>query len=329
MMTSTPRRPWLAAASLVSVLALLPGWACAQAAWPTKPIRIVVPYPAGGTSDNVARLLAPMLQDKLGQTVVVDNRGGGGTVTGTVQVAKSEADGHTLLLTSTPLAINETLIKDLPYKTFTDLVPVAVVAQVPLVMIVNPSSKAKTVAEFVQLAKQNPGRLTYGSSGNGGSPHLSMEVFQSMTQTKLVHVPYKGSAPAVLDLGGGQTDVVVDTLFLTQQQVNAGKARALAQLGARRSALMPDVPTLQEAGLQGFDISSWFMLVAPAATPQPVVQKLNALVNEFIGQQKTKDVLAKQGLEPVGGSTGDALAFLKANVARFGDAVKRANVTTD
>jgi tripartite-type tricarboxylate transporter receptor subunit TctC len=181
----------------------------------------------------------------------------------------------------------------------------------------------------VALAKKSPGKLTYGSSGNGGSPHLSMEVFQSMTQTKLVHVPYKGSAPAVFDLVAGQTDVVVDTLFLTQQQVTAGKARAIAQLGAKRSALMPEVPTLQEAGLQGFDISSWFMLVAPGATPQPVVQKLNALVNEFIAQQKTKDVLAKQGLEPVGGSPADATTFLKANVARFGDAVKRANVTTD
>jgi tripartite-type tricarboxylate transporter receptor subunit TctC len=322
---TTSRRALFAACAL----ALVPAIAAAQAAWPSKPIRIIVPYPAGGTSDNVARLIAPMLQDKLGQPVVVDNRGGGGTVPATVMLARAEADGHTLMVTSTPLAINETLIKDLPYKTLTDIQPVAVVAQVPLVMIVNPSSKAKTVAEFVALAKKSPGKLTYGSSGNGGSPHLSMEVFQSMTQTRLVHVPYKGSAPAVFDLVAGQTDVVVDTLFLTQQQVTAGKARAIAQLGAKRSALMPEVPTLQEAGLQGFDISSWFMLVAPGATPQPVVQKLNALVNEFIAQQKTKDVLAKQGLEPVGGSPADATTFLKANVARFGDAVKRANVTTD
>jgi tripartite-type tricarboxylate transporter receptor subunit TctC len=323
-MTRIPRRPWLAAALLFT---LLPGWAAAQDAWPTKPIRIVVPYPAGGTSDNVARLLAPVLSDRLGQPVLVENKGGAGTLTGTAQVAKSEPDGHTLLLTSTPLAINESLYKEMPYRTFQDLVPVSVVAQVPLVMIVNPASKAKTVAEFVQLAKEKPGRMTYGSSGNGGSPHLSMEMFQSMTGTRLVHVPYKGSAPAVQDLLGGQTDVVVDTLFLTQQQVIAGKARAIAQLGAKRSSLMPDVPTLQEAGLQGFDISSWFMLVAPAATPPAVVSKLNAAVSEFIASPKTRETLARQGLEPVGGTPQDALRFLKANVSRFGEAVKRANVT--
>lgn len=325
-MTRSTRRPWLAAVLLSGLLPAL-GWA--QDAYPNKPIRIVVPYPPGGTSDNVARLLAPVLSEKLGQPVLIENKGGAGTLTGTSQVAKSEPDGYTLLLTSTPLAINETLYKEMPYKTFQDLLPVAVVAQVPLVMIVHPSSKAKTVADLVGLAKASPGRLTYGSSGNGGSPHLSMEVFQAMTQTKLVHVPYKGSAPAVLDLVGGQIDVVIDTVFLTQQQVLAGKARALAQTGAKRSSLMPDVPTLQESGLQGFDISSWFMLVAPAATPQPVVQKLNAVVNEFIAMPKTRETLAKQGLEPVGGSAPDALRFLKANVSRFGEAVKSAQLSAD
>ena len=325
-MKRLPRRPWLATALLLGVL---PGLAAAQEAYPTKPIRIVVPYPAGGTSDNVARLLAPLLSEKLGQPVLVDNKGGAGTLTGTAMVAKSEPDGHTLLLTSTPLAINESLYKEMPYKTFQDLVPVAVVAQVPLVMIVNSASKARTVSDLVLMAKKSPGQLTYGSSGNGGSPHLSMEMFQSMTRTKLVHVPYKGSAPAVLDLVGGQTDVVVDTLFLTQQQVVAGKARAIAQLGAKRSSLMPDVPTLQESGLQGFDISSWFMLVAPAATPQPVVQKLNTLVNEFIALPKTRETLARQGLEPLGGPPQDALRFLKASVGRFGEAVQRANLTAD
>lgn len=309
--------------------ALATSWVAAQGAYPTKPIKIVVPYPAGGTSDNVARIVAAGLSQKFGQPVVVDNKGGAGTVLGTGIVAKSDPDGYTLLLTSTPLAINETMYKSLPYRVFQDITPVNVVASVPLVMIVNPAAKAKTVAELVQIAKERPGALTYGSSGNGGSPHLSMELFQSMTGVKMIHVPYKGSAPAVMDLVAGQTDVVVDTLFLTQQQVSAGKARALAQLGGNRSKLMADVPTLAESGLAGFDVSSWFMLTAPGGTPPAILNKLNAAVNEVIASDTVRDTFSKQGLEPVGGSREDAEKFLKQQIDRFGTAVKSAGVKAD
>lgn len=309
--------------------ALATSWVAAQGAYPTKPIKIVVPYPAGGTSDNVARIVAAGLSQKFGQPVVVDNKGGAGTVLGTGIVAKSDPDGYTLLLTSTPLAINETMYKSLPYRVFQDITPVNVVASVPLVMIVNPAAKAKTVAELVQIAKERPGALTYGSSGNGGSPHLSMELFQSMTGVKMIHVPYKGSAPAVMDLVAGQTDVVVDTLFLTQQQVSAGKARALAQLGGKRSKLMADVPTLAESGLAGFDVSSWFMLTAPGGTPPAILNKLNAAVNEVIASDTVRDTFSKQGLEPVGGSREDAEKFLKQQIDRFGTAVKSAGVKAD
>lgn len=297
--------------------------------YPNKPIKIVVPYPPGGTSDSVARIVANGLTQKFGKPVIVDNRGGAGTVLGTQVVTSSEPDGYTLLLTSTPLAINETLYATLPYRVFKDIVPVSVVASVPLVMIVNPSSKAKTVADLVQMAKDRPGQLTYGSSGNGGSPHLSMEMFQAATGTKFVHVPYKGSAPAVMDLVAGQTDVVVDTTLTTQPQVAAGKARALAQLGAQRSKLMPDVPTLQESGLAGYDVSSWFVLAAPGKTPPALISKLNAAVSELIASDAVRETFAKQGLEAVGGDVAATNHFVKQQIERFGAAVKNAGVKVD
>lgn len=304
-------------------------WATAQGQYPTKPIRVVVPYPAGGTSDNVARIVASGLSNKFGQPVIVENRGGAGTITGTGIVANSEADGYTLLATSTPLAINESLYKSLPYRIPQDITPVSLMATVPLVMIVNPSSKAKTIQDLIKIIKENPGQLTYGSSGNGGSPHLSMEMFLSQIGGKMIHVPYKGSAPAVLDLVGGQTDVVVDTLFLTQQQVLANRARGLAQLGNERSKLMPDVPTLQEAGLKGFDVSSWFMLTAPGGTPPEVLERLNAAVNEVVTSDSVRQAFAKQGLEPVGGSRANAERFLETQIERFGGAVKRSGLQPD
>jgi tripartite-type tricarboxylate transporter receptor subunit TctC len=301
-------------------------WVAAQGQYPDKPIKIVVPYPPGGTSDNVTRIVAARMSEKLGQTIIIDNRGGAGTITGTVMVANSKADGYTLLATSTPLAINQSLYKSLPYRIPQDITPVSVMATVPLVMIVNPSSEAKTVEDLIKIIKDKPGELTYGSSGNGGSPHLSMEMFLSRIDGKMIHVPYKGSAPAVLDLVGGQTDVVVDTLFLTQQQVSAGRARALAQLGVKRSSLLPDVPTLQEAGLEGFDVSSWFMLTAPGGTPPAILELLNAAVNEAVTSDAVREAFAKQGLEPVGGSVADAEQFLKDQIERFGAAVKRSGL---
>lgn len=311
---------------MILIAALASPWAAAAGQYPTKPIRVVVPYPPGGTSDNVARIVASGLSDKLGQPVVVENRGGAGTITGTGIVANSEPDGYTLLATSTPLAINESLYKSLPYRVPEDITPVSVMATVPLVMIVHPSSNAKTIQDLIKIIKEKPGTLTYGSSGNGGSPHLSMEMFLSEIGGKMIHVPYKGSAPAVLDLVGGQTDVVVDTLFLTQQQVSSDRARALAQLGSKRSALMPDVPTLQESGLDGFDVSSWFMLTAPGGTPAGILDRLNAAVDEVVKSDSVRQAFAKQGLEPVGGSRPAAQQFLKTQIERFGAAVKRSGL---
>lgn len=326
-MKSTRRR----LTSIVSALAfgLTPFAAPAQDDYPNRVIRLVVPFPPGGTSDAVARALAAGMRDRLGQTVVVENRGGGGTVTGTDVVAKSAPDGYTLLWATAPLAINATLFPQLPYDTFKDFVPVVNVASTPLVMIVNPASPSKTVQELIAAAKKSPGKLSYGSSGNGGSPHLSMEMFKAATGTRIVHVPYRGSAPAVMDLIGGQTDVVIDTLFLTMQQVSAGKARALAQTGATRSALLPDVPTLREAGLTGYEATSWFALVAPAKTPPAILAKLNAAANESLKVPAVRDQFAKQGVDMHGGSLEEAARFLRSEVERWGAAVKSSGAKPD
>lgn len=306
-----------------ALLALLPvSHLMAADAYPVKPIKLVVPFPPGGTSDTVARVLMTGMSEKLGQPIIVENRGGGGTIIGTEFVAKSPADGYTMLWMTTPFAINETLYKQLPYSTFKSFTPVIDVVSVPLVMIVNPSSPAKSVADLIAMAKKNPGKLSYGSSGNGGSPHLATEMFKSMAGVNINHIPYKGSAPSVMDLVGGQTDVVIDTLFLTQPQVTAGKARALAQTGATRSKVMPDVPTMREAGLKGYEATSWLSLTVPAGTPADVIQRLNAMANEVLGAPAIRESFAKQGLEILAGTPEDAARHLRAEVVRWGEAVK-------
>jgi len=314
--------------TVVALLVALPSWTHAQS-YPTQAIKLVVPFPPGGSSDSIGRIVANGLAQKFNVPVIVDNRPGAGTMIGHQYVADSAPDGYTLLLAAPPLAINETLYATPPHRVFRDIVPISVVATIPLVMIVHPSSPANTIADLVRMAKERPGVLTYGSSGNGGSPHLSMEMFQGATGTQLVHVPYKGSAPAVLDLVAGHTDVVIDTVLTTLPQATAGKARALAQLGAQRSRLMPDVPTMQEVGVAGLDVSSWFMLAAPAGVAPAILDQLNAAVSELIAPEAMQTVLAKQGFEIVGGDRAAAEAFLRQQVEGFGAAVKRAKLTVE
>jgi len=306
-----------------AMLALVPvAAAFAQDAFPSRPIKIVVPFPPGGSSDSVARLLANGMKDKLGQPVIVENKAGAGTIIGTEAVAKSPADGYTLLWMTTPFAINESLYPQRPYDTFKDFTPLIDVVSNPLVMIVNPNSPAKTVKDLIALAKKMPGKLSYGSSGNGGSPHLAMEMFKAAAGVYINHIPYKGSAPAVTDLIGGQTDVVIDTLFLTAPQVAGGKARALAQTGPTRSKLLPDVPTMREAGLAGYEATSWLSLAVPAGTPAAIVGRLNAAANEVLRTPAIRDQLVKQGMEVHGGTPEEAAQHLRAEVDRWGKAIK-------
>ena len=303
--------------------------ALAQDHFPSHPIKIVVPFPPGGSSDSIARLLANGMKDQLGQPIIVDNKAGAGTVIGTEAVAKSPADGYTLLWMTTPFAINATLMKSLPYDTFKDFTPIVDVVEMPLVMIVPPSSPAKSVHDLVGMAKRAPGKLSYGSSGNGGSPHLATEMFKSMTGVSINHVPYRGSAPAVQDLLAGQTDVVLDTIFLTTPYVKSGNARALAQTGAKRSAYLPNVPTMREAGIAGYEATSWLSLAAPAGTPTGVIQKLNAAVNEVLKNQALREQITKQGMEIVAGTPEDAERHLRLEVEKWGSAVKTSGAKLD
>ena len=308
---------------LIAILsALVAGPARAADTYPARPVKLVVPFPPGGTSDIVARVLANGMRDKLGQQIIIENRGGAGTLIGTELVAKSPPDGYTLLWMTTPFAINASLHKKLPYDTFKDFIPVIDVISVPLMMIVHPSSPAKSVTDLVQMAKSAPGKLSYGSSGSGGSPHLAMEMFKTMAGIDINHIPYKGSAPSVMDLVAGQTDVVIDTLFLTQQQVQAGKARALAQTGTNRSKMVPDVPTMREMGLAGYEATSWMSVAAPAGTPADAIGRLNAAANEVLQSAAVQELFAKQGLEILGGTVQDAARHLQNEVVRWGKAVK-------
>ena len=253
--------------------------ACAQT-YPTKPIQMIVPFPPGGTTDIFARLIGQKLSEALGQQVVIDNRGGAGGNIGANAVAKADPDGHTLVMgTVGTHAINPSLYVKMPHDVLRDFEPVAFVAGVPNVMVVNPTAvKAKTVQEFIQEAKAAPGKFSFASSGNGTSIHLSGELFKQMTGVNIVHVPYRGSGPAVNDLVAGQVHLMFDNLPSSIQQIRAGNLRALAVTSAQRSPALPDVPTVAESGLPGFEASSWFAIFAPAKTPKPIVDKLNAEV---------------------------------------------------
>ncbi|MDF3883023.1 tripartite tricarboxylate transporter substrate binding protein [Cupriavidus basilensis] len=310
-------------------LPFIAGASNASSEFPTKPIRVIVPFPAGGTTDQVARIVAGKMREQLGQPLIVDNKGGAGTVIGTQDVAHSPPDGYTLLWTATPLAINASLVKKLPFDTLRDLTMVGNVAAVPLVLIVPPSSPYKTVQSLIQAARDKPNSLSYGSSGVGGSAHLATAMFLSDAGIRMNHVPYKGSAPAVSDLIGGHVDVVFDTLFLTRPYIQAGKARALAQTGSARSPLLPDVPTLQEAGYKNLVVESWHVVAAPAATPPAVVQKLNAALVVALRTQEVKDALVKQGLDIRANTPAEANRYFKSEVDRWAKAVSASGASVD
>ena len=295
--------------------------------YPSRPIKLVVPFPPGGSSDTVARVLAKGMSDRLGQQVIVFNQGGGGTTIATSAVARSDADGYTLLWMTTPFAINHTLFSKLSYDTFKDFTPVIDVVSMPLVLIVPTASPFKTLQDLVEAAKKEPGKLNYGSSGPGGSPHLATAMFASKAGLELNHIPYKGSAPAVMDLIAGQTDFVIDTLFLTRPQVEEGKARALAQTGAARSPQLPDVPTMREEGLANFEANSWLSVAAPSGTPDDIINRLNSVANETLNDPEVRDLFEKQGLVIAGGTPEQSSEHLRTEVERWGKAVHDSGAT--
>lgn len=290
--------------------------------YPSKPIRIIVPYPPGGFNDTLARTLGQKLTEKWGQPVIVDNRPGGGTTIGTNLAAKSAPDGYTLLIVSFAFAVNPALFASLPYDTAKDFSPILLAASTPNLLVVNPELPVKSVKELIALAKSKPGKLNYASAGNGSSNHLSMELFKSLTGVDVVHIPYKGSAPAVTDLIGGQVDLMFDNVPNVLAQVKTGKLRALAVSSKERSPFVKDLSTVAEAGVPGFDVSVWFGVVAPAGTPQPVIAKLNAEINGILKLPEIRQSFNSQGVETAGGTPAEFAAFIAAQTTKWAKVVK-------
>ena len=313
---SIPRR------SLLALLAA-PAAARAQPDWPDRPVRIVVPYPPGGSNDILARLLAEALRPRLSQPVLVENRAGAGGNVGADAVAKAPPDGHTLLLTAPgPLAINAALYRGMPYDPARDLVPVALVASVPIVLMVTNALPVTSVAELIALARREPGRLSFGSSGNGSTNHLAGELLKGMAGIEMVHVPYRGAAPAMTDLIAGQVQVLFDNMPGSLPQIRAGRVRALAVAGGTRAAVLPELPTVAEAaGLPGFAAESWFGLAAPGGTPARLVERISAAVREALADPALRERFAEAGAVPGALDTAGFAAFVAAEREKWGRVV--------
>ena len=297
--------------------------------WPSKPVTLVVPFPAGGTTDALARSLGEKLAQALGQPVIIENRGGAGATLGANYVAKASPDGYTLLVGAVHHTIATSVYRKLPYDFQKDFAPITTIAMVPNVLVVNASTPAKNVAELVALAKADPGKLSYGSNGNGTAQHLIGTQFQNATGTQLLHVPYQGSGPLATDLLGGQITMSFDTVTPVLPHIKTGKLRALAVSTAKRSAALPDVPTLDEAGLKGFDIGTWFGVLAPAATPPDLVARLNDEMVKIIRSPAFQQRMADLGADPVGDTRAQMAKQIQNETGKFAGLVKEAKVTVE
>ena len=298
--------------------------------YPAKPVRMVVGFPAGGPTDIVSRTIAPKMSEALGQTVLVDNRGGAGGVIATEQVAKAPPDGYTLIMgTIGGIAVAMSLVPNRGYDTLRDLAPITQAVTVTNLLVVHPSVPAKTVKDLLAIARSKPGRLNYASSGNGTVTHLAGELFKLMGKVDITHVPFKGGAPALTALISGEVDLSYENSLLVTPHVKAGKVKALAVTGSRRSQLMPDLPTISESGLPGYNASGWYGLFAPAATPKPVIARLNQEAVKALRQADVMRTLSSQGAEPVGNSPEEFGAFVKTEIEKWANLVKVARMKMD
>ena len=320
----------LAVAMFAAVAAFVPLSAAHAQAYPGKTITIIVPFPAGGTTDILARILGQYMSTALGQAVVVDNRGGAGGNIGGQAAARAAPDGYTLFMgTVGTHAINATLYKKMPFDHVKDFAPLSRVAMVPNLLVAHPSQPYKTVKELIAYAQANPGKVNYGSSGNGSSIHLSGALFESMAKVQMTHVPYKGSAPAVADLLGGQIAIMFDNMPSALQHVKSGKLRALGVTSAKRSAELPNVPTIAEAGVPGYEATSWFGMFAPANTPPEVLAKLHGVIIKALADPEVKKKISEQGAEPHPESPSEFATFIKNETAKWGKVVKDSGATVD
>ena len=330
----TARRAVLHAALAVPLALGIAGHAAAQTAataFPSKTIRFVVPYPPGGPTDLMARMLQPELQSRLGVTVVVDNKGGAGGNTGSAEVAKqAPADGHTLLLAASgPMAVNPSLYASMPFNPLTDLAPVIQLSAFPLVLEVHPSLGVKTFAEFLAMAKAGKPVLNYASAGNGTPQHLAGELFNTTAGVKMGHIPYRGAGPALNDLIGGQVNVMFDIVGSSLPHIQAGKLIPLAVTSSERAKVLPNVPTMAEAGIAGYQITGWHGIAVRAGTPQATIDKLNATVNAIFKEPAFRAKWEAIGTPAVGGTAADFGALIKADAQRLGKLVRDAGVTVD
>jgi len=311
------RQVLLAAAALAA-----PAPAAFAQAYPAKPIRFIMPYAPGGSSEILARPIAQELTRNLGQSVFIDFKPGGGTTIGADVFAKSAPDGHTLVMMLSAHAINATLMPKLPYDTVKDFASITLAATLPLVVVVPAQSAIRSMADLIATAKARPGKLTFASAGPGNTSHLSVEYLKSLLGLDMIHVPYKGSGPAIIGLLGGEIDFMFDSLSSSLAQIRAGKFRAIAMASARRSRILPDVPTVAESGVPGFDVSVWYSVLAAAGTPAPIVQKLNAEIIRAMRAPEVKEKIEGFGYDIVGSTPEQLDSFIKSEIVRWGKVVK-------
>ncbi len=320
-MQFTPRKGLVALFAAIITTASIPALA-QSSAWPTKPIKIIVGYSAGGATDVLTRLVSVSMGNTLGQSIVVENRPGANSNVGAEIVAHSAPDGYTLYAFSIANTINATLYPKLNYDPIKDFEPVGMIAKIPNILVVNPSLPVKTVADYVRYAKDSKDGVTFASSGSGSSIHLSGEMFKMQSKIQMLHIPYKGSAPAVTDLLGGQVESMFDNAPSALPHIQSGKLRPIAVTSAQRSPFLPDVPTIAESGYPGFDVQSWFALVAPAGTPKPIIKQLNAALNKALNSPEVRQRLQDLAAIPEPGSPEKMAAFEATEVKRWRDVVK-------
>lgn len=322
-------RTWAVALLALPMFGVLGETSAEDIAFPTRPVRFIVPYAPGGGADTLARGVAIPLAEILGHSVVIDNRGGGGTLLGSEIAAKAPPDGHTIIMLTSTHAVVSSLYKKLPYDPIKDFSPVVRVASAPNILVVHPSLGVTNVKELVALAKSRPGQLVFASSGNGGGSHLAMELFCSVAQIQLIHVPYKGTGPATIDLLSGQAKLMFGGLIGTLPHVKSGRLKTLAISSTHRSSLLPDVRTVAESGYPGFEAATWYGVAAPARTPVPIINKLNQAIRQSLQDPRLSQRITSQGADPAPNSPAEFAAYIKSEVAKWGKVVRESDAHAD